>query len=154
MAGKPLTLTVGESYLLRFDFARALEDIWQSAGEYSVGDFVRPSTPNGFEYECTNAGQTDLSEPAWPKTIAATVEDGSVQWTARDFALAATDTLSTGPVTGTGSGTIGTPTVEDTDVYAAYTATAKGLDVVTCLATTALGNILSGQFRITVKAAG
>jgi hypothetical protein len=34
--------------------------------------------PLGFVYKCTTAGTTGSSEPAWPITAGATVEDGTV----------------------------------------------------------------------------
>lgn len=60
---------------------------WQGGKVYVLGERVRPGSPNGFEYECTTAGQTKrlrgIKEPSWPTTIGQTVVDGSVVWTAR-----------------------------------------------------------------------
>ena len=82
-----------------FTFDRALEELWRPGAEYGLAEYVRPTVPNGFEYECTNAGQSDQSEPDWPVAIAGTIDDGSVEWTARDFDTNASDTINTYVVT-------------------------------------------------------
>jgi len=64
--------------------------VWVTATAYSLGDFRRPVTENGFRYEVTTAGTTGGAEPVWPTTIGTTVADGTVVWTARTFAV--TDT--------------------------------------------------------------
>jgi hypothetical protein len=43
--------------------------------------FVIPATENGYFYQCTVAGTSGGSEPAWPRTIGGTVIDGGVTWT-------------------------------------------------------------------------
>ena len=83
----------------QIDFSRALEEIRAPGRAYSLLDYVRPPTPTGFEYECTAAGQTGQSQPAWPDTIGETVEDGSVVWTARAFGENASNTITTITVT-------------------------------------------------------
>ena len=65
------------------------------------GEFVRPSIPNGFSYECTVPGTTGAREPFWKTTIGETVRDGSVTWTCR-----AAETNGLREIT------VGTPTVE------------------------------------------
>jgi hypothetical protein len=61
---------------------------WQALHSGALGDFAAPATPNGYRYECTGAGQTGATEPAWPTTPGATVADGTVTWTCRKYALA------------------------------------------------------------------
>ena len=56
---------------------------WQSNTDYSLGTIVRPTTPNDHVYECTTAGTSGTTEPVWPTTEGATVQDGSVVWTCR-----------------------------------------------------------------------
>lgn len=56
---------------------------WTASTAYSLGDAVRPTTRNGFNYECTVAGTSDSVEPTWPTTAGLTVVDGTVTWTAR-----------------------------------------------------------------------
>lgn len=51
---------------------------WAPNTAYSVGQFRRPTTPNGYRYEVTVAGTSDpTTEPSWPTTIGATVTDGT-----------------------------------------------------------------------------
>jgi hypothetical protein len=53
---------------------------------YSVGDVVvELGTPRvaNKEYECSTAGTSGASEPAWDRTNGAATSDGSVVWTAR-----------------------------------------------------------------------
>lgn len=62
---------------------------WQASTAYSLGDAVRPTTRNGYAYECTVAGTSGGSEPTWPTTPGNTVVDGTVTWTCRNnYALA------------------------------------------------------------------
>jgi hypothetical protein len=52
--------------------------------------YVTPTTPNGFRYECTVAGTSGATEPAWPTTLGATVVSGGATFTCRSFVI--TDT--------------------------------------------------------------
>lgn len=59
-----------------------------SSGSYSVGDFVKPGTPNGFLYECVaQTGATGGSEPSWGTTPGADTTDGSVTWRCRRWGV-------------------------------------------------------------------
>lgn len=69
-----------------FQWIGACVNPWELGVDYDVGQRVRPSVPNGFEYECTTAGQVNgKKEPNWKSavTVGATIEDGSVVWTCR-----------------------------------------------------------------------
>jgi len=61
---------------------------WQPNTSYSVGDFVTPTSgsPNRI-YRCTTAGTSDSTEPTWPDTADATVNDGTVVWTEATSAI-------------------------------------------------------------------
>lgn len=60
-----------------------IASFWEPGFQYESGDYVRPSVPTGFAYECTTAGQSALDEPNWPRVLAETEIDGSAIWTAR-----------------------------------------------------------------------
>lgn len=49
----------------------------------AIGTIIRPTTHNGYVYECTTAG-TGSAEPTWPTTPGETVTDGSTVFTCRE----------------------------------------------------------------------
>jgi prepilin-type N-terminal cleavage/methylation domain-containing protein len=55
--------------------------MWKSATNYSIGDIVIPTNPNGHFYRCKTAGTSGATEPNWPKTGGSTISDGGVVWT-------------------------------------------------------------------------
>jgi prepilin-type N-terminal cleavage/methylation domain-containing protein len=55
--------------------------MWQSDVNYSVGNIVIPTNPNGHFYRCKMAGTSGATEPSWPKTGGSTISDGGIQWT-------------------------------------------------------------------------
>ena len=58
-----------------------LDSPWEASTAYILGDYVWPTTFNGYRYVCTTAGTSGASEPTWPPTLGDTVNDGSVVWT-------------------------------------------------------------------------
>lgn len=71
----------GETLKIRVSFYDFCVVRWQPNEPYSVGDYVRPSSGNGFAYRCTTAGVSGSVEPRFPATVAATKADGSAVWT-------------------------------------------------------------------------
>lgn len=53
---------------------------WAATTAYVVGDFVKPTTPNGFYAICIVAGTSDAGEPTWPTADGGTVVDATVTW--------------------------------------------------------------------------
>lgn len=50
---------------------------------YSAGDFLIPTTANGYYYKCTTNGTSAANEPTWPKIEGGTVTDNnSPAWAA------------------------------------------------------------------------
>lgn len=94
---------------------------WEPSTAQSPGDVVRPMVRGDFNFECTTAGTTGASEPNWPTTAAATVNDGSVVWTARtarslaDAAMAGGDFVIDAGATSGRKVTVGQKA--DTDIY-------------------------------------
>ena len=55
---------------------------WKPNTTYYPFQYVRPTTDNGFQYAAVDGGKSGSVEPTWPTTINATVDDGTIQWTA------------------------------------------------------------------------
>lgn len=139
--------------LYRIEFARALEEVWRGGAEYSAGEYVRPPIPNGYEYECTNGGQTSQADVKWPTTIGAEVVDGSVVWTCRDFGANATDSLSTRSVIADAGLTVDSSAIDGTTVQFTLSGGTenKSYDV-SVEAVTAAGDTFDERVRVSVIA--
>ncbi|MBW2559387.1 MAG: hypothetical protein JRE40_00885 [Deltaproteobacteria bacterium] len=88
--GDTLTLLVAdapaadESVYLYCRKAHHLDADWVAATAYTVGDFVSPTTKNGYRYECTTAGTSGGTEPAtWGTTAGGETNDNGTKWTCR-----------------------------------------------------------------------
>ncbi len=70
---------------------------WVASTAYTVGDVVKPSTQNGFEYVALNSDTSHSAEPTWPTTPGATVtETGDQVWMCRRAYSADTSPLPNG----------------------------------------------------------
>lgn len=76
----------------------------------AIGTIVRPTTHNGYIYECTTSGTGHTTEPTWPTVPGDTVTEGagSIVWTCREETVANT---------GTKGITIGATISTDSDVW-------------------------------------
>ena len=54
---------------------------WKPNTTYYPFQYVRPTVENGFQYAAVDGGTSGSTEPTWPTTINATVNDGTIQWT-------------------------------------------------------------------------
>lgn len=89
------TKKAGEAITYEIPWWSYLGRTWRPGERFIAATFVRPTRPNGFEYECTTAGQTAYREPQqWPTTVGAMLIDGSVTWTCRAIGNSAVDTIS------------------------------------------------------------
>lgn len=77
--------TVGAKDFAGLDALMPVHDDWAASTGYDPGDYVHATTFNGFRYEATQAssGTSGTTEPTWPTTEGATVDDGTVTWTCR-----------------------------------------------------------------------
>lgn len=57
---------------------------WASSTAYAVGAIVRASSlqASGLVFQCTTAGTSSSTQPAWPTDIGSTITDGTVVWKA------------------------------------------------------------------------
>lgn len=53
---------------------------WQSNTSYSVGYKILSTVNNGHYYTCAIAGTSGNTEPTWPTSEGASVNDGTVKW--------------------------------------------------------------------------
>jgi len=53
---------------------------WKPNTTYYPFQYVRPTVENGFQYAAVDGGASGSTEPTWPTTINATVNDGTIQW--------------------------------------------------------------------------
>lgn len=139
MSRESRTLKVGEQLTLRFDFLPDLEFPWRANYRYSVGQFI---TVGSFVYECTNAGKTAAELPEdLTTTIGATQNDGSVEWTCRDYSNSGTDTISsiTGVTTSSEVTVDSSAIVDSVYVYVTITAVSIGKTELKCQVATVSG---------------
>lgn len=135
---------------------------WAATTATSVGDAIRPTTRNGYCYECTaSSGSTGAAEPTWPTTPGNTVVDGGVTWTCRINYNLAQGTISGANFTLANGSTSGRQTTlaAQTGLSIVYSGTAThvatlqdsnkaALDVTTCTsqALTAGGTVDTSAF--------
>lgn len=56
---------------------------WSASRPTARGEWVLPTTPNGYKYRSSVTADvnTSASEPAWPTMVGNTVSDGGITWT-------------------------------------------------------------------------
>lgn len=69
--------------------AQSLTPTARTTASNVMGSIIRPTTKNGFLYECTTQGgaMTSLTEPTWGTIPGETTSDGSNTWTCREEKL-------------------------------------------------------------------
>lgn len=53
---------------------------WTATASKSIGDMVRPTTPNSRVFKCTTAGTTGSSEPTWDTVVGNDTTDNDIVW--------------------------------------------------------------------------
>jgi hypothetical protein len=66
-----------------FWHANRFAPAWRSATTYLAGAFVVPPSDNGLWYECTTAGTSGATVPAFPIRTGLRITDGTAAWTCR-----------------------------------------------------------------------
>jgi hypothetical protein len=61
---------------------QALLDFWKPSQAYDAGSLVAPIAYDGFVFRAASNGATGTTEPSWPATLGATVNDGEILWRA------------------------------------------------------------------------
>lgn len=65
-----------------FELFDVIAQFWEPGRQYVESSIVRPSSPKGFAYRATQAGQSQSREPNWPTQLSGTKADGGVIWAA------------------------------------------------------------------------
>ncbi len=78
----PIAIGVDAPYGV--DWTRWLARYRPVGSSATAGLVVRPNVANGFQYVCTQAGQSSNLTPLWPTLSGQTVIDGSVIWMCED----------------------------------------------------------------------
>lgn len=71
---------------------------WVANTVYAQGDFIVPTTPNGYKYICTTGGTSHATvEPTWPTTMGnSVVDNGTLAWQIYSRVGAGTDFTDVG----------------------------------------------------------
>lgn len=144
-------MQASEAAMLTWDFSRDLETVWLPGTVVSASSYARPTSPNGYEYQCTTGGQSGTKEPNWPTSEGDTVTDGSIVWTAVAFGTNATDTISTVSVTSDADMTVSDTTQSNGAVTAKVTSSVKGTHNVLFSVGTAAGETIKETIRVVVS---
>lgn len=76
------------------DARAAVTPVMRRDWPYSVGQIVKAPLHTGWYYEATTAGETEARVPRLPRADGETVQDGSVEWTARHPSSASLPSIS------------------------------------------------------------
>lgn len=150
MTDKYTTVEVGETVTLIFDFSKELEIPWRPEYQYALADYV---TIGSYVYQCSNAGKSGKQLPEnLTTTIAATQDDGTVEWTCNDWSTNGSDTIASRTVTATSGLTIDASSIaKSLYINATFTATAIGRNEITCTIITNNGETLKAVHTVLVK---
>jgi len=147
-----LSKTETEVFEAEFDFSRRLESIWQPGRVYALNDYVRPRTPNGYEYKCTTGGQGRSTEPVWPVPAGQTVSDGSAVWTAEAFTDIATATISSVNMVSPAGITVAAPATVGSSVKVVISGGTAGVTyVVSCEITTSENEVIEEKLTVFIN---
>lgn len=131
-----------------------LRTYWQPGRRYATNEIVRAPGQTGYAYQAANDGESAGRAPTWPKTLFATVQDGSVQWTAiAPSTSAALDPISSVTWLAVTTG-ITVAAVSNTIEEATCSIAGGTVDQVyrvRCTATTSSGKVYIGEFDVEIR---
>jgi len=143
-----ISVVVGETLTVVFDFHKELEVPRRSNYQQAVGEFITIGT---LVYECTNAGKTGVAIPEnLSTTVAATQDDGTVEWTVRDYSASGSDTISSKTVTASSAAlTVDSSAIaKSMYVNVTFTAVTAGDHNIVCEVVTAGGETLRHKLKV------
>ena len=146
-----ITVDVGETIAVVFDFSKELEIPRRPNFQYALTEFV---TIGELVYECTNAGKTAAELPEnLTKVIGATQDDGTVEWTCRDFSTSGSDTISSISAVTPSSGITVDSSAISKSVYVdvTFTADAKGSNTIVWKIITVAGETLHHTSKVFIE---
>jgi hypothetical protein len=147
---------VGETKPFTIDLKTYLRSYWIAGRRYAQNDTVRSPSVSGFAFQAGAAGEAGPVEPAWPRVLSGTCQDGSIPWTAIAPGSNAVDTISGAPVWSQinppdAALTIGTKSNTIEEATAAFSAgTAGAVYRINCAITTTAANVYVVQFNLEV----
>jgi len=80
-------LRLGVRVPITLDLSLVAARRWRPGALFDAAIHIRGSKA-GFEFEAGADGQTGDREPRWPKVLDDTVQDGSIEWTAKAVSTA------------------------------------------------------------------
>lgn len=147
-----LEKTETELYKAKLQYARLLEYSWQPGREFALNEYVRPSGANGFAFKATTAGQSASTEPRWPTTLAATVTDGSITWTAVAIDSNSRDSISSINAVVPSGITVSTPTNSGSRVLFDISGGTKGSTyIISIEVTTSTSEVFEDKVEVFIK---
>jgi hypothetical protein len=148
-------MRVGEKNTFGIDWADWLANRWAAGELVTAGFVIRPTTPNGFQYPCTVAGESGGVEPTWPTPVGAAITEGSVSWVCEDVDTTSLSNTVQSSVWVAPAGVIITsPTVigQITGTLLDVTGAVAGTDyLVNNVVTMSDGEVAIGQLKLKVR---
>lgn len=147
-------MRAGARAAFTIDFKAWLRSYWIAGRDYNDGDFVRSPTLPGFAYQAQSAGEAGATEPAWPRVINGTVQDGSIEWLAVQPGTNAVDAIASvawSLVSTDATLVISAQSNTNEEATASFFSTAQGsTDRIQCIVTTVGGQIHPVQFDLEI----